>query len=431
MAQSAFGAGGMMVMPVERMQRSTRSPAHTFQLEHRAFQIQPFLIAPVLPGETLTQLLLQARVVTDPIKNPIIGWWLEHFVFYVKHRDLDAREELVDMMLNPSWSDDNVDVTATTAWKYTFNGAIDWVQMCLDRVVDTYFRDDDETAATAAGLLDGIPMMHAQMPGWMDSMKLNAAMTAEDVVVIDPTGNDDPALYASQLAQYMRQWELLRAGNLTQQSYEEFLATYGVQVPQEELHMPELLMQAKDWSYPSNTIDPTNGAARSAVSWSVAERRNKRRAFTEPGFIFGVTCARPKTYTNTQLGAMVGGMNNVFSWLPAVLHDDPMTSYRQFSDAAGGGPFQAYGTSGYWIDLKDLFIHGDQFVNFALTQGTPEGLNNVVTGVTTGLERRYVADADVDHLFITPATNQRVRQDGIVSLNISSVLKDTSRGVTG
>ena len=77
----------VQVANLAQQRRVTRRPQHTFQLRHRPWEIQPFMLAPVLPGETMQNLLLQARVVTDPIKNPLIGWWCEHYVFYVKHRD--------------------------------------------------------------------------------------------------------------------------------------------------------------------------------------------------------------------------------------------------------------------------------------------------------------------------------------------------------
>ena len=68
-----------------QMQRKTRRPTHPFQVRHLPFQIQPFMLAPVLPGETLEFGNLQSRCVVDPIKSPFVGWWLEHYVFYVPH----------------------------------------------------------------------------------------------------------------------------------------------------------------------------------------------------------------------------------------------------------------------------------------------------------------------------------------------------------
>lgn len=429
--QYELGAGrsNVRVQRVGPARRKIRRPQHTFHLEHRAMQIQPFFIAPVLPGETMKSLLMQVRAVTDPVNNPLIGWWLDHYIFYVKHRDLDTRDAHVEMMLNPSYDDADEDVAATTTYNYTFNGAINWVQLCLNRVVDTFFRDVDEDVAN--GVLDNLPMVHAQIPGWMDSLIMDSVFTAgaQDVPLVDAATAD--VLYASELDAAMAQYKLLQAGGLTQQTYEEFLATYGVRVPQEELHRPEILRFSREWQYPSNTIDPTNGTPRSAISWSVQERADKDRFFREPGFIFGVTCARPKIYVTVQKGAAVGMMNTVKSWLPAVLHDAPMTSFKKFTDAVGDGPLQDYLTGDYWIDVKDLLMHGDQFINFATTPSTPDGTRNVVSLPATSGARRYLSDADIDALFVTPATLQRVRQDGVVNLNIATSIQDTSHGVTG
>lgn len=77
---------GAVVNQVQKQGRVTRKPVHNFNVETRPFQIQPVMIAPVLAGETLNNLLLQSRVVTMPLKNPLIGWWKEYYFFYVKLR---------------------------------------------------------------------------------------------------------------------------------------------------------------------------------------------------------------------------------------------------------------------------------------------------------------------------------------------------------
>ena len=57
--------------------RIARNPSFPFQLRTRPFQVQPFMAAPVLPGETLKSLVTMSRVVTKPLANPLIGWWCE------------------------------------------------------------------------------------------------------------------------------------------------------------------------------------------------------------------------------------------------------------------------------------------------------------------------------------------------------------------
>ena len=52
-----------------RARRRVRAPMHTFAVRQKPYQIVPFCLAPVLAGETLQNLLMQARVVTDPVKS--------------------------------------------------------------------------------------------------------------------------------------------------------------------------------------------------------------------------------------------------------------------------------------------------------------------------------------------------------------------------
>ena len=86
------------IQPTGRVQRR---PKHKFALRHRPFVIQPFMIAPVLPGETLKMAMIQSWAVTDPLASPLIGWTLEHSIFYVKIRDLNERDTLDDGSMRP------------------------------------------------------------------------------------------------------------------------------------------------------------------------------------------------------------------------------------------------------------------------------------------------------------------------------------------
>lgn len=68
----------------EREGRTTRRPQHRFNLKTLPYQIQPLLIAPVLPGETLNGIMLQAQSWSEPLQAGVmrnIGWWCEYFFF--------------------------------------------------------------------------------------------------------------------------------------------------------------------------------------------------------------------------------------------------------------------------------------------------------------------------------------------------------------
>ena len=92
--------------------------------------------------------------------------------------------------------------------------------------------------------------------------------------------------------------------------------------------------------------------------------------------------------------------------------DQPETSLREFTNA--NGPLTGT-TNGYWVDLRDLFLYGDQFVNFSMSATD----DNSVALPTAGMNKRYVSAADIDALFKDAAGGKNlVRQDGTAHLSI-------------
>lgn len=404
------------VRDLPKVGRKVRRPSHAFQVRTRPWQVQPFLIAPVLPGETLKNLLLQARVVTDPLKNPLVGWWTEFYFFYVKLRDLNERDTLTQMLVtNASTAALN---SAANLATYHPGGSIDFAKLCLDRVIQEYFRDEDEAILAAA--IDGLPLAQVGVNSWLDSAVPNSAVADTD----EEFPGENPSLpsHMTAFADHYAHWEAMRSMQLTTVDFEDWLKTFGVKVPKDEQepHKPELLRYVRDWTYPTNTVDPTTGTPSSACSWAVAERADKDRFFSEPGFVFGVTVTRPKVYFGKQKGAGVSMMNDAYSWLPAVLQSEPYTSLKKF--LAANGPLGGNtGTNDYWVDLRDLFMHGDQFINFALTETNA----SLVALPTTALGRKYASAADADALFSNAAAN-KIKMDGRCDLNVLSRLEDTS-----
>jgi hypothetical protein len=400
-------------------QRKLRKPRHTHTLRHRPWQIQPFMIAPVLPGETLKNLLLQSRVVTDAVKNPLMGWHIEYYYFYVKHRDLAERQAMMDLvMTNTPLTALNVAAKMRT---YHAAGMPDFAQLALNRVVETYFRDEGE--AINAGMIDDMPTASIAQDSWLDSVKPASVNPATDPKLVGEKGKAADDIVPGFTAQY-QQWEFMKQEKLTDLTYEDFLKSYGVkgdavaQVIDE--HKPELLRYVRDWTYPTSVVDPATGIPGHALSWAVAERADKDRFFTEPGFILGVTVARPKVYLSKQKGSGVDMLSDAFSWLPAVLSDDPYTSLRQFANNAGPLAGNLGDANGYWVDVRDLFIYGDQFINFSLA-ATDMGM---VALPDWGLQKRYAIPADADLLFVNAPAANIVRQDGVTQLQILGRLSD-------
>jgi len=317
----------------------------------------------------------------------------------------------------------------------------DYYTECEQAILTNWFRDSTISGAIEEGM-EPVPLdadsqftlsgsgwykVKVEPPGWMDSLAKAQDYDTGGIadVLVDEDADTTPAgdLYASEIETAMRQYELLRQAGLTNQTYEEYLMTFGVEVPtQNLLPIPELLRYVRSWQYPSNTIDPSNGTPRSAVSWAIAERVDKKRFFKEPGFLCWCTCTRPKVYLAKQTSFAASCMTEVYNWLPATLWDDSRVGLKKLTQDTVLKDI----TDGVWFDIKDLFMYGDQFVNFLMTDTAAGMMNLPETGSSQGINRHFAPDADIKALFVTGASAYFVREDGVCDFNIASTTQDTS-----
>lgn len=404
-----------------RTGRKPRYPVHNWHVRAKPFVIQPTLIAPVLAGETMKNALIQSRVVSDPIKNPLIGWHYEWFLFYVKLTDLDARDTLTSMLINPETDISSIDDTSAQVDWYHSGAGINYTQMCLKRVTEEYFRNEGEAWDTWK--VGNLPLASLNAKNWTDSLWTSAEYTAEDVTI--STAGDN-AFTMSELDKARIQWEVLQANNLMDMTYEDYLRSFGMAPAKEVSRVPELVKSIRTWTYPTNTVEPTTGVPSSAVSWSVQERADKDRFFKEPGFLFAVTVVRPKVYMELS-GSASSLMTSAYSWLPAIMRDTPETSVLQIPETTGS-PFGATAPDGMYVDIRDLLIYGDQFLNFA---ATATDANIVDLPVPATLQRRYVDNDDIVSLFAGTTPPSLVKHDGVCRFHILGTQQDeTPHGTT-
>jgi len=403
------------IQNVKKMGRSIRRPNHTFNLKLTPFAIHPMMIAPVLPGETLQNLLYQCRAVTKPVTAPLIGWWYETYFFYCPFSCLPHADDLKDMVLDPVYDASALKAASTNLLEYTFKGGVSYVAECLEAIVRDYFRDEDETWNSP--LLNTLPAAKTNGNSVFDSFTLASAMASYDETIV--VGADD-SVNASEIETAMQMWQFQRMNGLVQMDFEDWCSTYGVK-PQsiEQDSKAELIRFTREWQYPSNTVNPTDGSVKSAVSWSLKESADKARYFKQPGFIFGVSVVRPKVYFNAQQGSATGLLTNGFSWLPATMNTDQKVSLVKTVDDATSG-ILINQTQDYWLDVRDLLMYGEQYVNHALNT---TDMNAVTLPSTTG-GLKYCSSTDVDNLF--SGTDKFVVADGIVSLGIKSAVHDLS-----
>lgn len=401
--------------------RVGRYPKHTFQTRELPFTAQPFFLARVLPGETLQSLKFETRVITDPVLNPIIGWKKQYMFFYVKITDL-VQSAMKELFVDPTNAEvSGFDEAANIQRTYTAKGGIDWVGKCLDKVVEHYFRDEGEAASayvTAGG--DRIVQIR-------DQFFLNS-LTDKDLF---PEGD----LLASatdmgDLERLLDAYEMLRSMNMANMTYEDWLRSQGIPVPEKDEQRPELLDQFSSFQYPSNTINPDSGVPSSAVSWVFDQTMRSPKAFREPGFILGVSITRPKVYFGGLAGAAAGFAQRATDWMPSYMQNMPETSLKQF--AAGSGPLgdRTTDTDVYWLDMRDELLYGDQFQNVSAFNVVPAnvGASHILALPSQTLNSKYPDETMCKSFFVTPASAFYVKQDGYVSLNVKGYQVDYTVG---
>lgn len=335
-------------------ERHTRRPRHHSVTESMPWEITPILLAPVLPGETLKHLTFQSRLVTPPLKSRIVGWWVEYYIFYVPFRQMPDAANLVAMFVDPTLT---LSATAASARDYYQGSGYNFTAQCLQVVVQEWFRREGETwsafviRANRPAASHGIDTI---MESLIDTTVLpdGGAIAGMDVETLDR---------AKMVLEYRRQLRESGGGG-GMVDYEEVLATYGARLRQnKERDRPELVRYIRQWQYPTNTVEPTTGVPTTAVSWAITDRADKPRAFPEPGFIFGVQCVRPKVYFTNQYSNASVALDRAQRWLPPAMDETGMErSLAEF--AAAAGPYSGAGfADGYWLDIRDLFNHGDQY----------------------------------------------------------------------
>jgi hypothetical protein len=419
--------------------RVGRYPKHPFLTRELPFSAQPFCIAPVLPGETLQNLYFESRVVSDPILNPLIGWKKEYYFYYVPITLLLV-DAIRDMFIDPA----NVDIAATyglaasdTAF-YSAKGGIDYVKRCVTRVVDDFYRDEGEVADDFK-LTNGIPLVQIRDRLWMDSL------TDEDdaALATDPASSGSPA-NMEQLNALYEMYDQLKQVGIAQMTFEDFIRSYGIAVPEVLTERKsELLARFSDFQYPSNTIDASTGTPSSALSWVFKNGKRDPKFFKEPGFIVGISVTRPKVYFGGLAGNLSGFLTRAWDWLPRYLNEGspvplPETAMKKF--AAGSGPLgdRASGEDAYWVEMRDLFLYGDQFHSY---RGWADAANPAADYANHLLAipaadamvsgSKYPTEAMCKGFFKDAAgTAFYVRQDGYVSFQIKGA-QSKSNSVQG
>lgn len=402
-------------------QSKIRKPTFNYHLKQRPWQIQPFYIAPILPGERVKNQLWKQTSVSDPVPNRLIGWWQETTLWYVRVRDLFPASDLKSMFIDPEANLSGLYSAADP--KYFHYYGVNWAKEAVTQIVENYFRADDEAPSDAT--IDNMFAATIGTDNWLDSAGLASDFNADIDVQLDI--GTDHIFGMRELDKAQQMYEQLKAGGLTDMDYSDFLRTYGVRVPSEELEgKPKLLKSVRNWTMPANTVEPSTGVATTAMYWKLDGRHDSDFQCKEPGFLIGLQIFRPKVYLGNVRGSLTGIMDTAREWLPAILRDDPESSLIEVPAAAG--PLNM--NVDYYLDLRDLFLYGEQFTNQVLTAVDQ---NIVGLPAQTTFQKRYPDLAMSQSMFVDDAgagTKQFVETDGRIDIVIAGNITDTTPPVS-
>ena len=435
MAKATLKSQIVKVQDYKSQPRKVRSPKHSFNLKYRPLEIVPFLVAPVLPGETLDSGFFQSSVVSDKIANRLIGWTNETHMFYVPIRALTQGDDaliapavLEDLFLNPTYNMTANHVQAANSVPfYSYKGGVPWVDLLYDYIVGRWFRDE---AQPLTPTWDDYHVAKIDQGNVFHSLKEESVGSdGQELPGVDEIEELD---ILPGFTTHYTQWEFMRDQGMTTLSYSDFLRSYGI-TPPKELEVEEAagdptleaekIISIRKWTNPTLAPQQGDSAHSSVVYWRIGTRLTKRMLFAEPGFIFGVKVVRPKIYLGNQKGAAAGLLGTPFAWLPAVLNNYGYSSLLEQLDSATDGILQG-GDEDYWLDIKDLFLHGDQFVNHTMGATANHG---VALPVASNLDKKYLTEAMMNSLFsVTDGSASYMYEDGMANFSILGRITETS-----
>ena len=398
-----------VITPGQTRTRKNRTPSFPIAGQVRPFGLYPLFVHPVLPGGTLEHATMKIRALSRPVKHPLAGAWMETWLCYVKFTDLDRN--LGDMFVTDGFSTAGHTAAANNERYFVRTGQIAWVQKCVERIHEAYFRHDQESMRT----IDSVPQVKLNASSWYQNAIYTEAATALGANVATVEGQ-------------LNAFEMMRHMAMTELTYERYLQQYGVQSVRTGIGEPEILRYARSWVMPVNTVEATTGAPSSAWVWSDEITLDKPKLFQEPGFVIALACVRPKMYAKNIQSSMVGTLWGFSDWFPAYNLDTPEAGARPVTvaDALVSGATQEL-----IVDYRDLLSHGEQFINCrtSVAYPYPEATTPVHTAAQQpeDLRGEYCTSADVDALFVGGTADLRcVYYDGMAQLRVRGHITETT-----
>ena len=397
--------------------RHVRRPTFPIAGIMKPYGLYPLMCHPVAPGDTLTHLEGQFRVLSKGIKHPLVGAWLEMWAVYVRLTDLqrptapDQPPPILAQFIKEGVSTAGVTFAAASPRYFGIGAQVKWLQLVTERVAKAFFVHSEEPLRT----IDGVPQIKMLGANWYQ----NAVFTPANVA---PVATDVEAL-----DEQISQTQLGRLGDMIELTYDRWVEEWGVEPKERTEGVPEILRYFREWTLPTNTVEATTGVPTSCWTWSGKLSMEKAKRFDEPGFVVLVGAVRPKMYASKQISSMLGQLWGRGWWEPPMKVLDPVD---QLDIVSAANVMSGMDSSSVRVDRADVWTHGEQFVNCGTaehpyTLPVATGPSWVAASTPEDLRGEYCSLADVDALFSGAPANQKFCfYEGIVRLSVKGVVTD-------
>lgn len=414
-----------IVQPSMTRTRKKRSPSFPIAGTMKPMGLYPMWATVVLPGETLNSAEMKYRLISMPVKHPLVGATFETWLVFVSLTDIDAA--LAQMFISEGQPTTGFTAAADRPRFFTKSGQIDYLKLAVDRVVDAYFRDEGETTART---IDGVPKVKRSAYDWAQ----NLMFKPDDL---------DASYLPSALPEdgTLTPLEIMKLAGMSEITYEKYLMQYGVakKTAMAEARQPEILRYTRDWTVPTNSIDPASGKPSSAWAWGATVKSEKAKRFDEAGFVIQLGCVRPKFFDSTLRASMIGELWGFADFFPVYNLDDPAGGLKLLEDnhkVLDLSKLTDPDLTPLMYDHRDLLSHGEQFVNdwsgpYALPTNTSRDIDEGKSD--QDLRGQYPTDANINGVFVessesSPADNRmRLYYEGIAGAEITGHVVDTTR----
>lgn len=368
--------------------RRRRNPTFPMAGVMQPFGLYPLAAFPLLAGETLENLNLAGRFISQPMKHPITGAWLEQWVAVVPMRLCMSEATVTDIA--PSTT--GLTAGADRPRFFTKSGALDTIKRAYDVVANEFFQAPGQTAPTVDGVMQ-LPRMGVD---WTENLQPKPASGdptkwPEKAVTEELTGIDlETERQLMEAADY-RRWT------------EQFT---GVD-PKSQLRA-RIIRYDREWKLPQNVIDPATGIPRSSFFWDRKMNLSKRFKAMEHSIVLVLSAWRPLMFNGLTVASYIQRMNGVLEWLPP--RNEAGWSTIGADDPIFAAAFDTDNTQ-LIFDRSDVFARGETFINCAAADSpypVPISANSLESAGIDSQRGKYPTAAETNTLFVGATATDRV-----------------------